>query len=225
MSTGRHVLVMAKAPVAGKVKTRLCPPYTLEQAAQVAEAALADTLAAVAGCGAPRRILALAGEPGPWLPPGFEVIAQRGTSLAERLAHAWSDAGGPGLQIGMDTPQVQPAELDRLLAEVAPGRAVLGAANDGGWWVIGLAGVDPAAVFAGVPMSTSVTGELQRRRLEALGQRVHRAPVRRDIDRAGDLAAVAAMAPWTHTARLAARLGAGASWSAAARRQAPAGRI
>ncbi|HEX3542182.1 MAG TPA: DUF2064 domain-containing protein, partial [Acidimicrobiales bacterium] len=172
MSTGRHVLVMAKAPVAGKVKTRLCPPYTLEQAAQVAEAALADTLAAVAGCGAPRRILALAGEPGPWLPPGFEVIAQRGTSLAERLAHAWSDAGGPGLQIGMDTPQVQPAELDRLLAEVAPGRAVLGAANDGGWWVIGLAGVDPAAVFAGVPMSTSVTGELQRRRLEALGQRV-----------------------------------------------------
>lgn len=224
MRNDGHVLVMAKAPVAGTVKTRLCPPFTLEEAAQVAEAALADTLAAVARCGASRRILALAGEPGPWLPPGFEVLAQRGTSLAERLGHAWADAGSPGIQIGMDTPQVRPTELDRLLAKVAPGHAVLGPATDGGWWVIGMAGLDPAAVFSGIPMSTSVTGELQGRRLEGLGQRVHRAPTRRDIDRAGDLAAVAAIAPWTQTARLAARLAAERSFAAAARRRAAAGR-
>jgi glycosyltransferase A (GT-A) superfamily protein (DUF2064 family) len=197
-----HVLVMAKEPVAGRVKTRLCPPYTPEEAAAVAAAALADTLAAVAACRAERRILALAGEPGPWLPTGLEVIAQRGVGLAQRLANAWVDAGGPGIQIGMDTPQVRPCELDRLLGHVEAGRVVLGHARDGGWWIIGLAGVDPRAVFDNVPMSTPITGQLQERRLLALGLAVRRAPLRRDIDTAADLAAVAAEAPWTRTAAL-----------------------
>jgi glycosyltransferase A (GT-A) superfamily protein (DUF2064 family) len=110
-----HVLVMAKEPVAGQVKTRLCPPCTYEQAAEIAAAALADTLDAVAACGATRRILALDGRPGPWLPAGFEVVAQEGRAFGERLAHAWARAGGPGLQIGMDTPQVTGAELDDAL--------------------------------------------------------------------------------------------------------------
>jgi uncharacterized protein len=214
---GRHVLVMAKAPVPGRVKTRLCPSCTPEEGAAVAEAALADTLDTVARCGAERRILALEGEPGPWLPAGFEVIEQRGDGLAERLANAWADAGGPGIQIGMDTPQVRPRDLDRLLRMVVPGRAVLGHAVDGGWWVIGLAGAgladrgltlaDAHAVFAGVPMSTPVTGDRQERRLRALGLLVHRARVLRDVDTVDDLAAVAAAAPGTRTAALAASLG------------------
>jgi glycosyltransferase A (GT-A) superfamily protein (DUF2064 family) len=205
------VLVMAKTPVPGRVKTRLCPPCTPEEAAAVAAAALADTLDAVAACHASRRVVALDGLPGPWLPAGFEVIAQRGDGLAQRLAHAWSDARADnpaqsGIQIGMDTPHVDPAELDGLLSVVAPGRAVLGAAVDGGWWVIGLAGADPMAVFDGIPMSTPVTGAHQQRRLRALGLAVHRAPVRRDIDTAADLVAVAAGAPGTRTAALAAAL-------------------
>jgi len=205
------VLVMAKTPVPGRVKTRLCPPCTPEEAAAVAAAALADTLDAVAACHASRRVLALDGLPGPWLPAGFEVIAQRGDGLAQRLAHAWSDARAgnpaqPGIQIGMDTPHVGPAELDGLLSVVAPGRAVLGAAVDGGWWVIGLAAADPVAVFDGIPMSTPMTGAHQQRRLRALGLAVHRAPVRRDIDTAADLVAVAAGAPGTRTAALAAAL-------------------
>ena len=210
-----HVLVMAKEPVAGRVKTRLCPPCTPEEAAAIAEAALADTLEAVAGSGASRRIVALAGRPGPWLPPGFAVIAQRGAGLAARLANAWADAGGPGIQIGMDTPQVTAGDLDHLLALVAPGHSVLGRACDGGWWVIGLPPkhpstvrpIDPASVFTGIPMSTPVTGDRQERRLRDLGLTVRRAPRRRDIDTAADLAAVAAEAPGTRTAVLAAALG------------------
>jgi glycosyltransferase A (GT-A) superfamily protein (DUF2064 family) len=62
------------------------------------------------------------------------------------------------------------------------------------------------AVFDGIPMSTPVTGAHQQRRLRALGLAVHRAPVRRDIDTAADLAAVAAGAPGTRTAALAAAL-------------------
>ncbi len=207
MSRVGHVMVIAKEPVPGRVKTRLCPPLSPAEAAAVAAAALADTLDAVAGCGAERRIVALDGAPGAWLPPGFEVIPQRGVGLAERLANAWADAGGPGLQIGMDTPQVGSEELDRLLGQVAPGRSVLGHALDGGWWVIGLAGVDPVAAFAGVPMSTARTGQQQERRLRTLGLAVHHAMPRRDIDRAADLDAVAAEIPGSRTAAAAARSG------------------
>jgi glycosyltransferase A (GT-A) superfamily protein (DUF2064 family) len=115
----RHVLVMAKAPVPGYVKTRLCPPCTPEEAAEVAVAALADTLDAVAACGADRRIIALDGPPGPWLPPGFQIVPQRGSSFGERLTNAWAEAGAPGIQIGMDTPQVSGPQLDRLLGALA----------------------------------------------------------------------------------------------------------
>ncbi|HEY2430978.1 MAG TPA: DUF2064 domain-containing protein [Acidimicrobiales bacterium] len=208
---GQHVLVMAKAPVPGRVKTRLCPPYSYEEAADIAAAALADTLAAVAAGSATRKIIALEGRPGPWLPPGFEVIAQRGDGLDERLAHAWVGAGGPGIQIGMDTPQVTAGELDQVLAAAdAPGRAaVLGHAADGGWWVIGWRRADPWAVFRGVPMSTPRTGAAQERRLRRLGFVVTSAPVQRDIDTAADLSDIAESHPGLRTARLASRLGAG----------------
>jgi glycosyltransferase A (GT-A) superfamily protein (DUF2064 family) len=209
-----HVLVMAKAPVAGRVKTRLCPPLAPGEAASVASAALADTLDAVAACGAGRRLIALDGEPGPWLPAGFEVFPQRGHSFAERLANAWADSGGWGIQIGMDTPQVGPPELDALLAALdRPGRpAVLGHAADGGWWVIGFGW--PAFgrprwddIFDGVPMSTPFTGTCQESRLRVLGFDVMAAPVRRDIDTVDDLAAVAASIPTSRTASVARQLG------------------
>ena len=93
----------------GRVKTRLCPPCRPEEAAEIAAAALADTLDAVPGCSAERRVLALDGEPGRWLPAGFEVIRSSGDGLAERLGAAWAEVDGPCVQIGMDTPQVAPA--------------------------------------------------------------------------------------------------------------------
>lgn len=197
------IIVMAKAPVPGRVKTRLCPPCTAREAAAVAAAALADTLAAVAASRAARKVLALDGPPGPWLPPGFEVIPQRGSTFNDRLASAWSDTGGPGLQIGMDTPQVTAEELDGLLAaldDTAGRPAVLGPALDGGWWVIGWRRADPRAVFAGVPMSTAVTGRAQARRLVGLGFDLVPAQPKRDIDRIDDLFAVAAAHPGLRTA-------------------------
>jgi hypothetical protein len=191
-----HVLVMAKAPEPGRVKTRLCPPCDPVEAAALAEAALVDTCEAVAGCGAQRKVLALEGEPGCWLPPGFEVIAQRGRTLDERLAHAWIDTGGAGIQIGMDTPQVTSAALDEALGSLAAGSktAVLGPALDGGWWAIGLDHPDPR-VFLGLPMSTPYTGAAQRRRLRALGHRVVELPTLRDVDHIEDAVAVASEVP------------------------------
>ena len=210
----RHVLVMAKEPRPGRVKTRLCPPCSPEEAAAVAEAALADTLAAVAACSARRKVLALDGRPGSWLPPGFEVIPQRGNDFNQRLAHAWSDTGGAGIQIGMDTPQVGATELDGLLAELDRSDAVLGHALDGGWWAIGWRAADPEAMFAGVPMSAPDTGRAQESRIRALGLRLHRAAPKRDIDTVGDLRIVAAHHPFLRTARVARSLALPASVSA-----------
>jgi rSAM/selenodomain-associated transferase 1 len=190
------LIVLAKAPVPGRVKTRLCPPCDPEQAAVLAEAALVDTLHAVAATSGTRRMLVLDGAPGPWLPRGFDVLPQRGGGLDERLAHAFEDVGTGGFLVGMDTPQLTPARLTASLRALrTPGvDAVLGPAADGGWWGIGLRAPDPA-VFLGVPMSTSQTGAAQRARLRSLGQRVALLPRLRDVDDFDDALAVARTAP------------------------------
>lgn len=189
------LLVIAKEPVPGRVKTRLTPPFTLAQGAALAQAALEDTLAAaVASTRARRRVLVLDGRPGAWLPRGFEVIAQRGAGLAERLAAAFADCGGPAFLIGMDTPQVTPALLDAGLAAVEHGDAVIGAAPDGGYWGIGLRRPDPA-VFDRIPMSVATTAAAQRARLASLGLETVQLPPLRDVDTAHDAEVVAMQAP------------------------------
>jgi rSAM/selenodomain-associated transferase 1 len=190
------IIVLAKAPVPGRVKTRLCPPCDPAQAARLAEAALVDTLCAAAATRCHRRVLVLDGAPGPWLPAGFEVLPQRGDGLDERLAHAFADVGAGGLLIGMDTPQVTPAQLTASL-DVLDGPhvdAVLGPSVDGGWWALGLRAPD-AAVFLGVPMSTSRTGASQRARLQQLRLRTRTLPIVRDVDDFDDAVAVSRAAP------------------------------
>src|SRR6266571_1561841 len=89
------LVVLAKAPRPGFVKTRLTPPYTPEQAALLAAASLADTLDAIMAAPARRRLLVLDGPSDRWLRPGLEVVAQSGSGLDERLAHAFSLTDGP----------------------------------------------------------------------------------------------------------------------------------
>jgi len=192
---------MAKAPVPGLVKTRLCPPATPDQAAALAQACLADTLAMVAMTPARWRAVALDGDPGPWLGTGIDVIVQRGRGLAERLAAAFTDAEarygtGPAMAIGADTPQLTPAALQKAsVALSAPGTdAVIGPATDGGYWVIGLQRPDPR-VFEGVPMSHRNTLAVQLHRLVDLGLRTTELATYRDVDTIEDAWAVAAEAP------------------------------
>ncbi len=188
------MMVIAKTPEVGRVKTRLCPPLSLEQACDVAWACLLDTLDTVASVPAARHVLVLDGEPGPWIPDIFEVIAQRGNGLSERLAAAFSDVADAGIVIAMDTPQVTIQHLSAGLRSLTHGAdAVLGLADDGGYWVIGLRrGVDVTAVFENVPMSTSQTGAAQRRQLDLLGLRTTMLPAHRDIDTVEDLYVVVA---------------------------------
>ncbi|MFR0356408.1 TIGR04282 family arsenosugar biosynthesis glycosyltransferase [Streptomyces sediminimaris] len=191
------LLVIAKEPRPGRVKTRLTPPFTPREAAELAEAALADTLDVVARTPARRRVLVLQGTPGPWLPSGFEVVPQCGGGLDERLAAAFAHCTGPSLLIGMDTPQVTP---ELLAVDFAGCDAYFGPAEDGGFWALGLADPDPA-LLRGVPMSTPGTGAAQRARLAGL--RVRDLPRLRDVDTADDAHLVAGEAPGS---RFAARL-------------------
>lgn len=190
------LLVIAKQPLPGRVKTRLTPPYTPQEAARLAEAALRDTLDAVLAAPARRRVLVLAGDAGPWLPGGFDVVPQCTGGLDERLAAAFAGCAGPTLLIGMDTPQVTPALLAPALGPGAwrDADAWFGPAVDGGFWALGLAEPDPE-LLRGVPMSTPTTGAAQRDRLTAAGLRVRDLPVLRDVDTAEDAALVAADAP------------------------------
>ncbi len=215
------IIVIAKEPVPGRVKTRLCPPCSPPQATALAEAALADTLDAALATSAGRVVLALDGRPGPWCPPGVEVVGQGDGPLDRRLANAWATAtSGPAVLIGMDTPQVTPAELDAAIGALADHDAVLGPATDGGWWALGLRRPHPRA-FAGVPMSRPDTGARQCERLAALGLRTGRLPSHTDVDTWDDAVAVARSTPGGRFAAtvedLAPRL-----WARAAARVGPA---
>ncbi|WP_282695302.1 DUF2064 domain-containing protein [Streptomyces sp. CC208A] len=203
------LLVIAKEPRPGRVKTRLTPPFTPEEAAGLAEAALADTLAAAALVPAGRHVLVLDGRPGPWLPPGFEVVPQTGGGLDARLAAAFAACSGPALLIGMDTPQVAPELLAPALCWERYD-AWFGTAADGGFWALGLARPAPSLLL-GVPMSTPRTGAVQHERLLAAGLRVGDLPVLRDVDTAEDARRVAAEAPGTRFAARHAELTAAAT--------------
>ena len=189
-------LVVAKEPVPGRVKTRLCPPCTEAESAAIAEAALFDTFDAVVAADPDEIVVALDGAPGPWLPTGARVVPQVEGSFDRRLAAAWAATAGPGIQIGMDTPQVTADGLRHAMATLDDDRhdAVLGPSRDGGWWIIGLASSDDR-VFVDIPMSEQHTGARQLARLESLGHRVGLLPTMTDVDHFAEALAVAASIP------------------------------
>ena len=184
----RQLLVIAKEPVPGRVKTRLCPPCTPEQAAAIAAAALADTIEVLSATPAVRRTLVLQGDYP--VPKGWHVLPQRGDGLGERLANAFADTARHGtatLLVGMDTPQLS-------LVDCPPGNA-LGPAEDGGWWALGLREPGHAGLLRDIPTSTATTGVRTYDALRRRGLRVAELPRLRDVDTAPDAHAVAAICP------------------------------
>lgn len=211
------LLVLAKSPVPGQVKTRLCPPATPDEAADLAAAALLDTLDAVRTVPGGRPVVALAGRldhaaRAEELHAGLHdltTLPQRGRDLGHRIAAAHRDTaallpGRPVLQLGMDTPQVGADLLADaavpLLNERRAVDAVLGPATDGGWWALGLRDPRAAAVIAAVPTSRDDTGARTLRALRAAGLRVGLLPELTDVDTAADAVAVARSAAGTRFA-------------------------
>ena len=202
-----HLTIIAKEPRAGFVKTRLCPPCTPRQAADIAGAALLDTLDAVDALvlrvTGVDRVLLFDGDPTAWTRPGYRVVSQRGSGLARRLSNAFDDLG-PGLIVGMETPGAVPVLADGISA-LRNGHDVVGLAVDGGYWVIGLHCVDPV-VFDDIPMSTSSTGLAQLARLHRLRRQVRMLPMSHDLDTIDDLRIAASHAPEGSRLRVAAQV-------------------
>jgi len=199
-----RILVVAKAPVPGLAKTRLGDRIGMPAAAEVAAAALLDTLAQCETAFADDRHVAMTGDlsqaaRGDEIEAalrGWDVREQRGDGFAERLTHAHADIGpGPVVQIGMDTPQVTAALLLEAAGGLRDHDAVLGPAEDGGWWVLALRDPADADVLRAVPPSTPDTGALTLAALRERGLDVATAITLRDVDEVEDAVAVAALAP------------------------------
>jgi uncharacterized protein len=196
------LIVLAKAPLAGQAKTRLCPPLTHDEAAMIAAASLSDTFAACRAVDAAHVITVFDGEPGQWVPTGISVVAQREGGLDVRLGHAfadvWSTFPEPAVLIAMDTPHVDPQLLTEALHALTTHDCVFGPATDGGFWLIGLRAdlrVSPHELFAGVPMSKRHTGEAQRTRLAEHNLSVYELRELGDIDTIDDVRATAQAHP------------------------------
>lgn len=196
-------LVVAKAPVPGLAKTRLAASIGDEAAAEIAAAALLDTLDAVAAAPLQARVVAMTGDLAAACASeeirnrldAFTVVPQRGDEFADRLANAHLDAADAAgtrrvVQIGMDTPQVSADMFTECARELLGTDAVLGLADDGGWWVLGVSDAELANCLRTVPMSQSDTGALTLAALCAKGIDVTRVAELPDCDTVDDIGAV-----------------------------------
>lgn len=200
-----RVLVVAKAPVPGVAKTRLAATVGDLAAADLAAACLLDTLEAARSFGGGDGVVvALTGdldraarsEDLRGALDGTTVVEQRGDDFGSRLANAHADAGdGPVLQVGMDTPQLTAGLLAATAETLARHDAVLGPAEDGGWWVLGRHVADHARPLATVPMSSETTFVDTLSALCATGLRVAEGGRLRDLDDVGDVPDVVGAAP------------------------------
>ena len=203
-------IVIAKQPVPGRVKTRLCPPLSHSEAAVLAAAALTDTIAAVEEATARTKMLCFDGDASSWLPPNWAYRRQRAGGLEVRLAEALGAGHGPAMVVGMDTPQLDARLLDSFDAEHFD--ACIGPTADGGYWTIGLRNpADAPAALLGVPMSTEHTCADQLGRLRSLRLSVQVLDELIDVDTIDDAVEVARQAPHTRFATAFAELAAGAA--------------
>ncbi|HMH49580.1 MAG TPA: TIGR04282 family arsenosugar biosynthesis glycosyltransferase [Candidatus Acidoferrum sp.] len=190
------VAVMAKAPDAGGVKTRLCPPLSPREAAALARGFLRDRIAQVRALTGARPLIAYTPaserERFERLAPDFALIAQRGPDLGARMRSTLATllaAGHPAaMAIGTDTPtlptRVIQQAVDRLAA--ADVDVVLGPAEDGGYYLIGVR-ADHPTLFDDVPWSTREVLEVTLRRARVAGLRTVCLGAWFDVDTPDDL--------------------------------------
>jgi len=200
------VLVVAKAPVPGHAKTRIARDVGDDVAAELAAAALLDTLQTSVASGM-RVVVALTGDLDRAARSdelrqalgGLVVVPQAGETFGDRLARAHLDAdvGHGVVQVGMDSPQLTADDLTAAADLLGLHPSVLGPAEDGGWWLLGVRHGTDASVLASVEMSTASTGHHTRQVLPAPTALLR---TLRDVDTWADARVVADEAPHTRFA-------------------------
>jgi rSAM/selenodomain-associated transferase 1 len=187
---------MAKAPMAGEVKTRLCPPLSHLEAAELYQCFLLDKIAQLRAIASANPVIAFTPEGGrdvfERMAPGFELIAQRGADLGSRLLNSLSGLLADGytgvVAIDSDTPTLPSEFLLRAIDLVATPAIdlVLGPSEDGGYYLIGMSRPWPG-LFENMPWSTADVLPETMRRAEATGLRVASLPPWFDVDTPDDL--------------------------------------
>ncbi|MEJ2093487.1 MAG: TIGR04282 family arsenosugar biosynthesis glycosyltransferase [Syntrophobacterales bacterium] len=199
--TGRPVLIIfAKEPRPGQVKTRLCPPLSPQAAARLYGQFLEDVLEEMAGL--PQLPVAVAYAPEAARPffqnlvaPDAPLVAQAGEDLGERLrqAFAWGFAQGAASVLirNSDSPDLPGSLVLEAKEFLAGGRAqvVLGPCPDGGYYLVGLKTPQPR-LFQDINWSSSSVLADTLAQAGRLGLKVHLLPSWLDIDTIADLQAL-----------------------------------
>lgn len=188
----RRLLVFARPPVAGQVKSRLSPALPQALAADLYHAISADAFEALRAAAADGRTVwwSTGDEPAP---AGFERRLQQGADLGERLLHAFAETFAAGathaLVVASDTPAMNAAHVDRAFAQLDRYDLVVGPAHDGGYWCLGLKRQAPE-LFRDVPWSTNHVLATTLARARHAGQSMTLADTLDDVDTPADLARV-----------------------------------
>jgi rSAM/selenodomain-associated transferase 1 len=184
---------MTKAPIAGRVKTRLTPPLTSEEAAELNKCFLQDIAAAIIRAGTETRGVGCYEPVGAEeiyqqiLPSSFALLPQREATFGERLRGAAEDLFSAGFAsvclIGSDSPTVPLSSYARAALRLAePGESVvLGPSEDGGYYLIGMKKVYPR-LFEDITWSTDRVFEQTLARAAELQLPVHLLPAALDVD-------------------------------------------
>ena len=196
LSASTALIIFAKAPVAGDVKTRLCPPLTPDEAASLHGSLVLDIIergALLKGC---EQILA--GAPNAEH-PFFRAIKtrfkipiwnQRGDDLGSRMAQAFQTAlGNPyqsGIIIGTDIPGITVSILSSAFKSLEEHDIVLGPTEDGGYYLIGLKNAVPE-LFENITWSTDTVFSVTQQKAQSLGLSLKILPKLRDLDAEEDL--------------------------------------
>ncbi len=199
--SGNALVVMAKAPIAGEVKTRLVPPLSLDEAAELYRCLLFDLLESFASFEAADRFIAFApDDAAAWFneiaPSGFACFPQRGEGLGKRMADIFERQFGQGYErvviVGSDLPVFPTNILSDAFRTLERDHAVLGPARDGGYYLIGLNRMIPE-LFTDMPWGTARVFETTCGRLAGLGMKPAVMPEWFDVDTVEDLESLKVM--------------------------------
>ncbi|HEU5182526.1 MAG TPA: TIGR04282 family arsenosugar biosynthesis glycosyltransferase [Candidatus Polarisedimenticolia bacterium] len=186
----RTLALFARTPRLGRVKTRLTPPFTAEEALALHQALLADSCELLrrtaAAAGASIRLYLDEGTTGNLrVPEGCELRRQEGADLGERLRRAFEEELETGARrvvvIGSDSPHLPVAWLQRAFTELERQDLVIGPARDGGYYLLGAGRVHPF-LFEGIPWGSSQVYRETVRRARREGLAIASLPALDDVD-------------------------------------------
>lgn len=190
-----RIVIFAKAPVPGRVKTRLIPALGAEGAARLARRMLRDSWREAAAVNVADAELCVDPDPAAelWhglLPARAElVVAQGDGDLGERLARASERVLREGQRvvlIGTDCPGLLSWRLTEACRELEAHDAVIHPTFDGGYALLGLGRFD-RSIFSGIDWSTASVASATIGRIRSLGWSLHLGETLRDIDEPADL--------------------------------------